>query len=66
MKVAGTIGKYLKQKVPKFNNDNDNDNDDSPSKNDLSLCSKNDSELNKSTTNSEVYDKELFEGLTSK
>jgi hypothetical protein len=45
---------------------NGNDNEDSPSKNDLSLCSKTNSELDKSTTNSEVYDKELFEGLTSK
>lgn len=42
------------------------DNDDSPSKNDLSVCSKTNSELDRSTTNSEVYDKELFEGLTSK
>jgi hypothetical protein len=42
------------------------DTDDSPSKNELSVDSKANSELDKSTTNSEVYDCKLFEGLTSK
>ena len=60
MKVAGTIGNYLKQKVPIEGEDQE-----SPSKDDLSVNQQN-SELDRSTTNSEVYDKELFEGLTAK
>lgn len=67
MKVAGTIGNFLKQKVP---NGHIIDIEESPDKNDLTLDSKKDSELvselDKSTTNSEVYDKDLFEGLTAK
>ncbi len=51
MKVAGTLGNYLKQKVKV-------DRPKSPPKADTSMVSE--------STNNEVYDKSLFEGLTSK
>jgi response regulator of citrate/malate metabolism len=51
MKVAGTIGEYLKQKTKQ----------QSPNKTDTSMV---DSECQSS--NNEVWDKSLFEGLTSK
>lgn len=55
MKVAGTIGQFLKKKtkIPV---------EDSPNKNDTSII---DSECQSSNTN-DVWDKSLFEGLTSK
>ena len=53
MKVAGTIGPYLKKKAKV---------DDSPSKDDQSVV---DSECISTTTN-DVWDKSLFDGLTAK
>jgi len=54
MKVAGTLGNYLTQKVVTEKSPKQ----DSPSKGDTSMVSE--------CTNNEVYDKSLFEGLTSK
>lgn len=59
MKVAGTLGNYLNQKV------SSNKENDSPNKNDVSIISKQDSEC-LSTSTVEVWDKSLFEGLSSK
>jgi hypothetical protein len=55
MKVAGTIGPYLKKKA-KVDAENK-----SPNKNDTSMV---DSECQSQTN--DVWDKSLFEGLTSK
>ena len=58
MKVAGTLGNYLSQKVSSSKEDS------SPNKNDVSVVSNQDSEC--MSTNQEVWDKSLFEGLTAK
>jgi len=60
MKVAGTLGNYLTQKV------NSSPQKESPNKNDTSMISKTDSECLSTNTRGEVYDKSLFEGLTAK
>ena len=57
MKVAGTIGPYLKKKAKQPGSD------DSPDKNDTTSVI--DSECQSSNT-TDVWDKSLFEGLTSK
>lgn len=64
MKVAGTLGNYLSQKVESAQKEKEKE--DSPNKNDVSLTSKEDSECISTNTNNEVWDKSLFEGLTSK
>jgi hypothetical protein len=56
MKVAGTIGQLLKKKTKP------DDGETTPSKNDTSMI---DSECQSTNTN-DVWDKSLFEGLTTK
>ena len=58
MKVAGTIGPYLKKKAKKTVEETES----SPGKTDTSMI---DSECQSSNTN-DVWDKSLFEGLTAK
>ena len=58
MKVAGTIGPYLKKKAKK----NAEESENSPNKTDTSII---DSECQSTNTN-DVWDKSLFEGLTAK
>ena len=74
MKVAGTLGNYLNQRVnsktgelEKVERKDNKKGSEVDKTNDESMISKQDSDKSKSTCNNEsVWDKDLFEGLNSK